>query len=432
MDLSLTPDVYSRDGDIIIGGLFPIHYQGDAPDTGFKEPPDPAPCGRLEKIFYQMAQSLVFSVEEINRNPHLLPNLTLGFSIVDSCDTVEQALRGVMRLLTGRKQALANFCCKAHPPLAAIVGDDKSYMTIPVARLLGIYRFPQISFAASVPVLSDKIQFPSFLRTTPSDVDQAYGLARLVIHFGWTWVGILAEESDYGVQGSQVFYNQLQEAGHCVDFFKFLPMVISRETTYSLVKIIKTSTATVIMVFATVYFLAPVMDALARDGVQGKVWLASDGWTINTILNKPYQKNTLQGTIGLSPISGKIPGLDDFLYQVHPFRATEDKFIKAFWEEIFGCRWDVNGRNQTNIGAAVKSKACTGKEDLKVLNDSFYSADQLWAAFNIYNAVYAIAHAVHEMQLCNIKEEEEQDKVRRVYICAHKVRVLELKHFSSD
>ncbi|XP_069498696.1 extracellular calcium-sensing receptor-like [Ambystoma mexicanum] len=349
-----------------------------------------------------MARSLVFTVEEINRSPHLLPNLTLGFSIADSCDTVGQAVRGTMRLLGGQEQALANFCCQSQPPVAAVIGDDKSYMTIPVARLLGIYKFPQISYAASVATLSDKTQFPSFLRTTPSDDHQAYGLARLVIHFGWTWVGILAEESDYGLQGSQVLVNQLQEAGHCVAFFKLLPMVISKDNLHHLVTTLRTSTANVIVVFATVYFLTPVMDVFARDGLQGKVWLASDGWTINTILNKLYHQKTLQGTIGFSPKSGKIPGLEDFLYRVHPFNAPGDIFIRDFWEEMFGCEWDEHGRNNTVLDS--KAKYCTGKEDLREHNANYYSADQLWAAFNIYNAVYAIAHALHAMQPCRVAQ----------------------------
>ncbi|KAJ1131057.1 hypothetical protein NDU88_009400 [Pleurodeles waltl] len=281
-------------------------------------------------------------------------------------------------------------------------------------------------FAASVPDLSDKIQFPSFLRTTPSDIDQAYGLARLVIHFGWTWVGILAEDSDYGLQGSQVFYNQLQEAGYCAAFYKFLPLMISGDSVHGIVQTIRASTAKVIMVFSTIYVFAPIMDALARDGVQGKVWLASDGWTtINTVLNEPHHKKILQGTIGFSPKTGKIPGLDDFLYKIHPFRTPEDIFITAFWEEIFSCQWDDTGRKQTSVGSVARTKDCTGKENLKALNGSFYSEDQLWEALNIYNAVYAIAHALHTMQPCHIEE----GSVGNNRICNFQPWKVKMKHY---
>lgn len=92
-----------------------------------------------------MAQSLVFAIEEINRDARLLPNLTLGFSIFNSGDSVPGALYETMAFLTGWEEPIPNYECQPSPPRAALVGDTRSAVSIPMARLLGLYKFPQVS-----------------------------------------------------------------------------------------------------------------------------------------------------------------------------------------------------------------------------------------------------------------------------------------------
>lgn len=43
---------------------------------------------------------MVFAVEEINRNSSLLPGLTLGYRILDSCDNIHTSLRALLSLLS--------------------------------------------------------------------------------------------------------------------------------------------------------------------------------------------------------------------------------------------------------------------------------------------------------------------------------------------
>uniref|UniRef100_A0A8C2UIT6 G-protein coupled receptors family 3 profile domain-containing protein n=1 Tax=Chinchilla lanigera TaxID=34839 RepID=A0A8C2UIT6_CHILA len=121
------------------------------------------------------AQSFVFAVEEINRSTHLLPNLTLGFSIRNSGDSVHGALHETMAFLTGQEDPVPNYACHLGPPQAALVGDTRSALSVAMARLLGLYKFPQVSYASTLPSLSDKTQFPSFLRTRDDDLGQQAG-----------------------------------------------------------------------------------------------------------------------------------------------------------------------------------------------------------------------------------------------------------------
>lgn len=50
-------------------------------------------------------------------------------------------------------------------------------------------------------------------------------MAKLVLHFGWTWVGTIAADDDYGKYGIKDFKEQVEEAGVCISFSETLPKV---------------------------------------------------------------------------------------------------------------------------------------------------------------------------------------------------------------
>ena len=100
---------------------------------------------------YRVAQSFVFAIEEINRSAHLLPNLTLGFSIRNSGDSVHGAVHEMMSFLTRQEEPIPNYTCQHGSPQAALVGDTRSSLSVSMARLLGLYKFPQVSWSSLLP-----------------------------------------------------------------------------------------------------------------------------------------------------------------------------------------------------------------------------------------------------------------------------------------
>lgn len=57
---------------------------------------------------------MIFAVEEINNNPDLLPDFTLGYLAADTCLAESTALLAAMALVAGQEVHLANSVCCAY------------------------------------------------------------------------------------------------------------------------------------------------------------------------------------------------------------------------------------------------------------------------------------------------------------------------------
>ncbi|XP_026087076.1 extracellular calcium-sensing receptor-like isoform X2 [Carassius auratus] len=161
-----------QDGDVILGGLFDVHLFTVFPELSFRTEPDPPYCEKFNMESFQHAQTMVFAIDEINKNPNLLPNITLGYHLYDNCLMLGMAFRAAISLASGTEESFSNLNCTGPPPVIGIVGDPSSTPSIAISSVLGLFRVPIISHYSTCSCLSDKTKYPSFFRTIPSDAFQ--------------------------------------------------------------------------------------------------------------------------------------------------------------------------------------------------------------------------------------------------------------------
>ncbi|XP_040197729.1 extracellular calcium-sensing receptor-like [Rana temporaria] len=296
-----------------------------------------------------------------------------------------------MGILTGGGyRSVPNYrCLNESTPLGGVIGDSSSASSLTMARVLGLHRYPQISYFSTSSLLSDRTRFPSFFRTVPSDTFQSRGLAQLVSFFGWTWVGLIAEDTDYGQEGIQATKLEILKSGACVAFTGYILTSRLDRNAPLLSKLISQSNASAVVVFSSGSNLLPVVEELLKQNITGKTWIASESWSTSALVAKEKYWTVLQGTIGFALHSGQIPGFRDFLNATNPKKTPDDIYLKEFWEGNFGCKWETPGAILPN-----STKKCTGQESL---GNTFSSVMVLRVIYSVYIAVYSLAWALHNI-----------------------------------
>lgn len=89
---------------------------------------------------------MIFTVEEINRDPVLLPNITLGYLVADTCLAEGTTLSAALALVMGQKERVLGAKCSGTPMVPVVIGDARSSVTIVVADTLGVFDIPMVVF----------------------------------------------------------------------------------------------------------------------------------------------------------------------------------------------------------------------------------------------------------------------------------------------
>ncbi|XP_041429882.1 vomeronasal type-2 receptor 26 [Xenopus laevis] len=188
------PLVYAVDGDIIIGGILQIFLLVSHGLHDFEEAPSGVICVGPTFQYLTQVLAFIYAIEEINNSTELLPNITLGYHIYDSCVSEVVALMSTFSLLSEEENPALNYICQQDQKLVAFVGHLLSSQTHVTAEITQIYGYPQISYGALDPVFND--HFPSIYHSVPNQYSQNQVIIKLLNHFGWTWVGIIASDDE--------------------------------------------------------------------------------------------------------------------------------------------------------------------------------------------------------------------------------------------
>uniref|UniRef100_A0A4W4H5U6 G-protein coupled receptors family 3 profile domain-containing protein n=1 Tax=Electrophorus electricus TaxID=8005 RepID=A0A4W4H5U6_ELEEL len=395
------PD-FSMNGDFIIGGIFSIHsYMKSEQNTYTTMPPQPQQL--------HLARALEFTINEINNRTDLLPGIKLGYQIYDSCSAVPMSVKAAFQFINGLDPVINDTdACLKHAAAAvpAIIGESSSTPSIAMDTQVTVlsplqHSLFQVSHSATCACLSEKSQFPAFFRTVPSDHHQAAALARIVKYFGWTWIGAVRSDTDYGNYGMATFLKAAQEEGICVEYSEAYLRTQPRSKLERVANIIRRSTARVIVAFLTAGEMKFLLEELARQPLPPLQWIASEAWITHPDI---LRFNICAGAIGFGIPRSVIPGLREFLLDLSPAQASTSPILTEFWESSFSC--NLKGRTDSS----KFQRECDGSEDIHALQNLYTDTSQLRNTNLVYKATYAIAQAIHGV-ICNDTQCDKPNKL---------------------
>ncbi|XP_036441647.1 extracellular calcium-sensing receptor-like [Colossoma macropomum] len=392
----------SKDGDIIVGGIFPFHRTWEITDVSYMVKPSPLNCMSVDFRTIQFSQSLIFAIEEINNSSSLLPGVSLGYKMYDTCSSTAMGVRMAMALVNGNENSTLNEQCTKPAQVLAIIGETYSSVSMAIAKSVGPFSIPLISHDSTCECLSDKRIYPSFLRTVPSDYYQSRALAEMVKHFGWTWVGAIRRDDDYGNSGMAAFTKAAEQLGVCLEYSLPFFKTYSQEKVLRIIQQIKSSTSRVIVAFVGHWDLEILLNVFYEHNITGYQWVGTESWISDSTVARLDKHKILQGAIGLALAQTTVTGLKEFILDINPLQSAGSAIFTEFWETLFNCKFIMqNDSEDTTV--------CTGQEKLSETENAFTDLSLMPMFCNVYKGVYAIAHTLHDllgcMQTCPTKKQ---------------------------
>ncbi|KAM8769877.1 extracellular calcium-sensing receptor-like [Acanthopagrus schlegelii] len=387
----------SKDGDILLGGIFSFHIKYKNRLETYMQKPLPLQCTSLDFRGFQYAQAMLFAIEEINNSTDLLPGISLGYKFYDDCVFIARGVTVALALANGNEVIFApsEAPCSRPAQVQAILGGTFSSPCMAISTVIGPFNIPLISHLATCACLSDKTKYPSFLRTIPSDYHQSRALAQLVKHFGWTWVGAIRINNDYGNNGMATFIETAQQLGICLEYSVSVLRTDPPHKIAKIVDIIKASTSKVIVTFLSPAELYMIIQELSHHNLTGYQWVGTEAWIFDFQTAAVDKHHILDGAIGLSIPKAHVSGMREFILDVKPLNSSSDELFTEFWETLFSCKFTLSKSSAEN------QRECTGHEDVTEVKNSFTDMSLMPLFYNVYKGVYAMAHALHNVLSCN-------------------------------
>ena len=328
--------------DFVVGILIPVHSPL-ANSSGGR-------CSNsLAAQGVQWAEVSLYAIDCINDDPNLLPNVTLGYDIRDTCNSENIALDETLDILVRDTRIQLEDTTpdvqKVDSFLLGIVGSATSAVSVPVATVLRLFEITQVSYLATSPLLNNRDRYSYFMRTVPSDVTQAAAMYYLALKFNWTLVSAIYSSDVYGSFAIREFRQLSVENDRsvCIDFSGVLdPAYTEDEYEQVVARLLKESKAEVVILFSAINEAIPFLEVLERKNTSRNfLFLASD-----TIADSPTTitrfRNLLNGMFAFHPLSEPYQQFESFYAKV---TEGNNKRNHGWYSE--GCKAFFEQRNLT-------------------------------------------------------------------------------------
>uniref|UniRef100_A0AAQ4NXV6 Metabotropic glutamate receptor 5 n=1 Tax=Gasterosteus aculeatus aculeatus TaxID=481459 RepID=A0AAQ4NXV6_GASAC len=375
-------------GDIIIGALFSVHHQPPADKVHERK------CGAVrEQYGIQRVEAMMYTLDRINTDPNILPNISLGCEIRDSCwhsaVALEQSIEFIRDSLVSSDECADPSATpmRGKKPIVGLIGPGSSSVAIQVQNLLQLFNIPQIAYSATSMDLSDKSLYKYFMRVVPSDAQQARAMVDIVKRYNWSYVSAIHTEGNYGESGMEAFKDMAAKEGICIAHSGKIWSNAGEQSFDRLLERLRghLPKARVVACFCEGMTVRNILMAMRRQGLVGEFLLiGSDGWADRYDVTDGYVREAAGGiTIKLQ--SADVKWFDEYYLKLRPENNQRNPWFPEFWQHRFHCR--LKGHPQESF---KYNRTCS-----KSLRQQY--AQDTKMGF-VINAIYSMAYGLHNMQ----------------------------------
>ncbi|XP_032094565.1 vomeronasal type-2 receptor 26-like [Thamnophis elegans] len=310
-----------------------------------------------------------------------------------------------LELLSTHGKFIPNYKCDMQEKTISVIAGSNANICPFMPNILNIFKIPQLIYG-SAPMIDNSEDTVFFHRFFPNEELQTKVILQLLLHLKWAWIGLISQRDESGQRFVRNAHTLFAQKGICFDFMQELPKeTFSNDIDMvfkdfiALYKVVMNSTANVVILYCenqviAVFRIFPYLSEYEYIPVRrkDKVWIMPAQMEFTSV---PFQKirplDFIHGTISFAVSSKEVTEFKPFLQMRSPTSEEEDHITRLFWEQAFECSFFKD-----RLGEAG-GELCTGEEKLETLPNSIFETTMTGQSYSIYNAIYAMAHALQAM-----------------------------------
>uniref|UniRef100_A0ACB8EWU0 Uncharacterized protein n=1 Tax=Sphaerodactylus townsendi TaxID=933632 RepID=A0ACB8EWU0_9SAUR len=232
---------------------------------------------------------------------------------------------------------------------------------------------------------------------------QHLGITLLLQHFGWRWVGLFVTDDDDGEHFLQVLEPLLSLSEICLAFTERISNNGHTNSISEAIGLLSniyeplTDTKVNVIILYGESFAIPLLTIRLFWGNPNykentslmKVWVvtAQTDFVASHFFGD-FDFEYFHGAISFKSHSYELLQFQKFLQSIKPPGKHGDGFFKDFWEQAFDCTFP------NTLEPRDGPDTCTGQERLESLPESVFQMRMTGHSYTIYNALYAVGHAL--------------------------------------
>ena len=337
-----------KDGDVMLAGLFSIHEKtaNDECDTVLN----------VQQL--ANAEAMVYAIEQVNKDPYLLPNITLGYRIFDTCGIPARANSIAFSFVINNalNEHLPTQLSATHfqdgvyhllhrniseRTIALVIGPVDSASSVVVASMLQVGNLPLISPSATSDELSQS-HYKTFFRTVPPDGQQAKAISDIIEYFNWTYVAIVGSDSSYGRFGVRALEHEAHDSDtYCIHSIEYFPPSGYENKIQRIISKLKRALNVQVIVLwgGDVSSIHYFFQESYKQQLLDRTWIAPDGWSDTTSLFTPEYSTVIGGFLGTTFRQFNVSSFEKHLLATNSssMRVQDNMWWSEFWQNVNNC-----------------------------------------------------------------------------------------------
>ncbi len=340
------------------------------------------------------AEAVAYAISKVNSHSDLLPNVTLGYVILDTCGGKETpAIARAMQFLPINtdfgvcEKAEAPMICEVdnatreHFNILGVIAPPFSSTSMAISPILTAYNIPHISALASNDDLSNKVKYPYFLRVIPADAYIAQAMVSIVHHFNWTYVSLIYRGDVFGQNGANHIKDMLKDKDICLAELIQIDLTFSTKDYDIIVKtLLKVKTAKVVIAYITSDEGRPLRQAVERHAESSYlIWVTTGSGSVMETDMITVLSTTTQSTPSWDLMTS-------YSY-LTPYNNQKNPWFYKAWEMYHSCKWNIDKSTDSS------TRNCRDYEQLTL---GFHHGPKPISSTYI-DVVNIFAHALHSL-----------------------------------